>query len=104
MSYPRPLIYLTLVFGISLLSYKLKRTCFCRLAYLHEDLEPNVLHGCLKSSNILFDQQWNPKITDFGLAKLFDPEWSHLIMETLGSVSLPGELFMIVHFLEYQDT
>ncbi|XP_059459401.1 probable serine/threonine-protein kinase At1g01540 [Corylus avellana] len=57
------------------------------LAYLHEDLEPNVLHGCLKSSNILFDQQWNPKITDFGLAKLFDPEWSHLIMETLGYVA-----------------
>lgn len=68
--------------------YKLKNSCFCRLAYLHEDLEPKVVHGCLKSSNILLDHQWNPRITDFGLAKLCDPEWSRTRMETLGSVSL----------------
>jgi serine/threonine protein kinase len=87
---------------MSLSSYKLKRTCFCRLAYLHEDLEPSVLHGCLKSSNILLDHQWNPKITDFGLAKLFDPEWSHLIMETLGSVSLLGEFFIFLNIKTHE--
>lgn len=58
---------------------------FGRLAYLHEDLEPKVIHRCLKSSNILLDHKWNPKITDFGLARLFGPEWNRIIMETLGS-------------------
>ncbi|KAG6706864.1 hypothetical protein I3842_06G003000 [Carya illinoinensis] len=57
------------------------------LAYLHEDLEPKVIHRCLKSSNILLDHKWNPKITDFGLARLFGPEWNRIIMETLGYVA-----------------
>nr|XP_023926455.1 probable serine/threonine-protein kinase At1g01540 [Quercus suber] len=57
------------------------------LAYLHEDLDPKVIHRFLKSSNILLDHQWNPKITDFGLAKLFGPEWGHIIMESLGYVA-----------------
>ena len=85
------------------LSYKLKRICFCRLAYLHEDLEPKVIHRFLKSSNILLDHQWNPKITDFGLAKLFGPEWGRIIMESLGSVSLLTESFILIHFLHFQS-
>lgn len=49
---------------------------FCRLAYLHEDIEPNAIHRDLKSSNILLDQQWNPKIFDFGFLKLIGDEGS----------------------------
>lgn len=72
---------------------------FSRLAYLHEDLEPKVIHRCLKSSNILLDHKWNPKITDFGLARLFGPEWSRIIMETLGS-----DLFIYEHDILYKYT
>ncbi|KAJ1375161.1 Protein kinase domain [Sesbania bispinosa] len=54
------------------------------LAYLHEEVEPKILHGNIKSNNILLDHQWNAKISDFGLVKLLSPEWSHIIMETLG--------------------
>ncbi|XP_010662681.1 probable serine/threonine-protein kinase At1g01540 [Vitis vinifera] len=46
------------------------------LAYLHEDIEPNAIHRDLKSSNILLDQQWNPKIFDFGFLKLIGDEGS----------------------------
>ncbi|KAI4351653.1 hypothetical protein L6164_005989 [Bauhinia variegata] len=41
------------------------------LAYLDEDVEPKIVHGNLNSCNILLDHQWNPKISDFGLIKLF---------------------------------
>ncbi|CAB4271481.1 unnamed protein product [Prunus armeniaca] len=56
------------------------------LAYLHEDIEPKVLHRTLTSSNVLLDHQWDPKISDFGLAKLYNPEWGITIMESLGYI------------------
>lgn len=75
--------------------------CFCRLAYLHEDIEPKVFHRSLISSNVLLDHQWDPKISDFGLAKLYSPAWGITIMESLGSVSLlPSKtyIYMFDHF------
>ncbi|KAK9914323.1 hypothetical protein M0R45_038109 [Rubus argutus] len=57
------------------------------LAYLHEDIEPKVFHRSLISSNVLLDQQWDPKISDFGLAKLYSPAWGITIMESLGYVA-----------------
>ncbi|KAE8658287.1 putative receptor-like protein kinase [Hibiscus syriacus] len=40
------------------------------LAYLHEAIEPKVVHRDIKSSNILIDENYDSKIFDFGLAKL----------------------------------
>ncbi|GAA0161369.1 hypothetical protein LIER_17700 [Lithospermum erythrorhizon] len=55
------------------------------LAYLHEGLEPKVVHRDIKSSNILLDRQWNAKVSDFGLAKLLGSEKSYVTTRVMGT-------------------
>ncbi|KAF7817486.1 putative serine/threonine-protein kinase [Senna tora] len=55
------------------------------LTYLHEGLEPKVVHRDIKSSNILLDKQWNPKVSDFGLAKLLVSERTYVTTRVMGT-------------------
>ncbi|CAN7089312.1 unnamed protein product [Brassica rapa subsp. narinosa] len=55
------------------------------LMYLHEGLEPKVVHRDIKSSNILLDKQWNAKVSDFGLAKLLGSEMSYVTTRVMGT-------------------
>ncbi|KAL3514472.1 hypothetical protein ACH5RR_027189 [Cinchona calisaya] len=55
------------------------------MTYLHEGLEPKVVHRDIKSSNILLDKQWTPKVSDFGLAKLLGSERSHITTRVMGT-------------------
>ncbi|KAG4187345.1 hypothetical protein ERO13_A08G085700v2 [Gossypium hirsutum] len=48
-----------------------------RLAYLHEDIEPHIVHQNLKANNILLDHLWNPKISDAALSRLLGPDHTH---------------------------
>ncbi|KDP35915.1 hypothetical protein JCGZ_09887 [Jatropha curcas] len=58
------------------------------LEYLHHGFDRPVIHRDVKSSNILLDEEWKPRIADFGLAKIVQAggggDWSHIIAGTHG--------------------
>ncbi|MQL80324.1 hypothetical protein Taro_012753 [Colocasia esculenta] len=55
------------------------------LAYLHEAIEPKVVHRDIKSSNILIDDEFSAKVSDFGLAKLLGAGKSHITTRVMGT-------------------
>ncbi|XP_034926618.1 L-type lectin-domain containing receptor kinase SIT2-like [Populus alba] len=52
--------------------YQVLRGVASALLYLHEEWEQVVLHRDVKASNILLDDDFNGRLGDFGLAKLYD--------------------------------
>ncbi|XP_039050823.1 probably inactive leucine-rich repeat receptor-like protein kinase At3g28040 [Hibiscus syriacus] len=49
------------------------------LAHLHHSFRPPIIHYNIKPSNILLDEDYNPKISDFGLARLLTKLEKHVI-------------------------
>ena len=55
------------------------------ILYLHEECEVQIIHCDIKLRNILIDDSWTAKISDFGLAKLLMPNQTGIVAEVKGS-------------------
>ncbi|KAI8533324.1 hypothetical protein RHMOL_Rhmol10G0000500 [Rhododendron molle] len=74
------------------------------LAYLHEESRLRIVHRDVKASNILLDSNLNPKISDFGLAKLYDDKKTHISTRVAGTIGyLAPEYAMRGHLTEKAD-
>ncbi|KAK1313395.1 putative LRR receptor-like serine/threonine-protein kinase [Acorus calamus] len=56
------------------------------LAFLHEEIKPHIVHRDIKASNILLSQNFTPKIGDFGMAKLFQDNITHISTRIAGTI------------------
>ncbi|XP_075645970.1 putative LRR receptor-like serine/threonine-protein kinase At1g56140 [Castanea sativa] len=74
------------------------------LAYLHEESRLRIVHRDVKASNILLDSDLIPKISDFGLAKLYDDKKTHISTRVAGTIGyLAPEYAMRGHLTEKAD-
>uniref|UniRef100_A0A7N0UV48 non-specific serine/threonine protein kinase n=2 Tax=Kalanchoe fedtschenkoi TaxID=63787 RepID=A0A7N0UV48_KALFE len=57
------------------------------LTHLHEDMGFQIIFRDFKSSNILLDENWNPKLSDFGLARLGPSDgFTHVSTAVVGTI------------------
>ncbi|KAJ8767519.1 hypothetical protein K2173_017588 [Erythroxylum novogranatense] len=66
------------------------------LFYLHEGCQRRIIHKDIKASNILLTEDFEPQISDFGLAKWLPEQWTHhTVSKVEGTFGyLPPEFFM----------
>ncbi|KAK7412613.1 hypothetical protein VNO78_04111 [Psophocarpus tetragonolobus] len=78
------------------LRYKIALGTAEGLRYLHEACQRRIIHKDIKASNILLSEDFEPQISDFGLAKWLPDQWTHhTVSKVEGTFGyLPPEFFM----------
>lgn len=63
------------------------------IAYLHEECQQRIIHYDIKPENVLLDARLDPKVADFGLAKLCNRDSTHVVMS--GCRGTPGNSILV---------
>ncbi|XP_047313860.1 receptor-like cytosolic serine/threonine-protein kinase RBK2 [Impatiens glandulifera] len=66
------------------------------IAYLHEGCQRRIIHRDIKAANVLLSEDFDAKVSDFGLAKWLPQDWPHLTVSQFEGTFgyLPPEFFI----------
>ncbi|XP_050387414.1 putative serine/threonine-protein kinase [Argentina anserina] len=74
------------------------------LFHIHEEVKPHIVHRDIKTSNILLEKNFHPRISDFGLSKLFPEHVSHITTRVAGTLGyLAPEYAVTGHLTRKSD-